>query len=132
MYDSGKIITGLIIFIALFTSPIWYNLSNNNSLDKPNPVLPAKENQTECVANKDFMRKSHMEMLDSWRFDVVRTGNRNFTSETGKHFNMSLTNTCMNCHSDKSQFCDQCHNYVGVSVYCWDCHNEPQKPETGI
>ncbi|HSD63539.1 MAG TPA: sulfate reduction electron transfer complex DsrMKJOP subunit DsrJ [Ignavibacteriaceae bacterium] len=132
MYDSGKIITGLIIFIALFTSPFWYNLSNGKALIKPNPVLPTKENQKECVENIDFMRSNHMVLLNDWRNEVVRTGNRNFISENGKHFNMSLTNTCLNCHQDKAQFCDQCHNYMGISNYCWDCHNEPQVGESNL
>jgi hypothetical protein len=132
MYDSGKIITGLIIFLLLFTSPFWYNLSNGKSLIQPNPVLPSKANQKECVENTAFMRANHMVLLNDWRYEVVRTGNRNFTSETGKHFNMSLTNTCLNCHSDKAQFCDQCHNYVGISNYCWDCHNEPGKQESNL
>jgi [DsrC]-trisulfide reductase subunit J len=129
MYDSGKVITGLIIFVVLFTSPVWYNLSNSKSLIKPNLVLPTKENQKECVESTEFMRSNHMELLNEWRYEVVRKGERTFTSEDGKHFNMSLTNTCLNCHSDKSQFCDQCHNYVGISAYCWDCHNEPKNQE---
>ena len=132
MYDSGKIITGLIIFILLFTSPIWYNLSSSKSLVKPNPVLPTNENQKECVESTAFMRSNHMELLNDWRYEVVRTGQRTYVSETGKHFNMSLTNTCLNCHSDKTQFCDQCHNYVGISAYCWDCHNEPPKQESRL
>ncbi len=125
MYDSGKIITGLIIFIGIFTSPIWYDLSNGKSQAIPDPVLPARENQKECVADKEFMRTSHMTLLNEWRYEVVRTGQRDYTSADGKHFNMSLTNTCMNCHSDKTKFCDQCHNYVGITNYCWDCHNIP-------
>lgn len=126
MYDSGKIITGLIIFIGFFTSPIWYDLSNGKSGTIPDPIIPTKENQKECVAGKEFMRTSHMILLNEWRYEVVRTGQRTYTSDDGKHFNMSLTNTCMNCHSDKAKFCDQCHNYVGISNYCWDCHNVPQ------
>ncbi len=132
MYDSGKIITGLIIFIVLFTSPVWYDLSSNNSLVKPDPVLPTKDNQKECIESSAFMRSNHMELLNDWRFEVVRAGERNYVSTTGKHYNMSLTNTCLNCHSDKSKFCDQCHNYVGISAYCWDCHNEPQKQESSL
>ena len=38
---------------------------------------------------------------------------------------MSLTNTCLGCHSNKAQFCDQCHNYLEVTPYCWDCHVDP-------
>lgn len=126
MYDSGKIIIGLIVFIGLFTSPIWYNLSNGKSQTRPDPVLPTKENQKECVASKEFMRTNHMILLNDWRYEVVRTGQRVYTAKDGKHFNMSLTNTCLNCHSDKTEFCDQCHNYVGISNYCWDCHNAPE------
>ena len=132
MYDSGKIITGLIIFVVLFTSPVWYNLSNGKALEKPDPVLPTKENQKECVESLDYMRANHMELLNEWRYKVVRTGDRIFTTAAGKKVNMSLTNTCLNCHSDKAQFCDQCHNYVGISNYCWECHNEPRKQESRL
>ena len=27
---------------------------------------------------------------------------------------MSLTRTCMDCHSNKAEFCDRCHNYLAV------------------
>jgi hypothetical protein len=33
----------------------------------------------------------------------------------------------MDCHSNKSKFCDQCHNYVDVDPFCWDCHIEPKE-----
>ena len=35
---------------------------------------------------------------------------------------MSLQNECMRCHSNKKKFCDECHNYMAVKPYCWDCH----------
>ncbi len=132
MYDAGKIIIGLIIFIGIFTSPFWYDLASGGSQNKPDPALPVGENQKECVESKEYMRANHMELLDTWREEVVRTGQRDFIKADGRHFNMSLTNTCMNCHSDKAKFCDQCHNYVGISNYCWDCHNVPQNPEKKI
>jgi hypothetical protein len=130
MYDSGKIIIGLIIFVGLFTSPIWYDLSHGKeALAEPNLILPSKENQKECIQSTNYMRSYHMEMLNDWRNEVVREGKRQFVSSTGKTYNMSLTNTCLNCHSNKAQFCDQCHNYVGVSPYCWECHLEPHNAE---
>ena len=43
MYDSGKIILGLIIFIGLFTSPIWYNFASGESSNKPNIIIPVNE-----------------------------------------------------------------------------------------
>jgi hypothetical protein len=33
----------------------------------------------------------------------------------------------MDCHSDKTKFCDQCHNYLSVNPYCWDCHIAPEE-----
>jgi hypothetical protein len=45
----------------------------------------------------------------------------------GKPVTMSLVGTCMRCHSNKSQFCDACHNYLAVSPYCWECHIEPKE-----
>ncbi len=132
MYDSGKIIIGLIIFVGLFTSPIWYDLScGKAALQKPVLTLPSKENQKECVASAEYMREGHMVLLDDWRYEVVRKAKRNYISANGKSYNMSLEKSCLNCHSNPSQFCDQCHNYVGVSPYCWDCHTEnlPEKSE---
>ncbi len=42
MYDAGKIIIGLIIFVGLFTSPIWYDLlSGKAALKQPDLVIPS-------------------------------------------------------------------------------------------
>ena len=131
MYDAGKIIVGLIIFVGLFTSPIWYDLANGKTaLQEPKLILPQKPDQKECVENTEFMRTNHMVLLNDWRNEVVREGKRTFVSNDHKTFDMSLSETCLNCHSNTSQFCDQCHNYMGVSPYCWDCHIETNKPES--
>ena len=129
MYDSGKIIIGIIIFIGLVTSPIWYDLSSGKSANKPNLIIPVDENINECVESTEYMRASHMDLLNEWRDEVVREGNRTYTAANEKKFEMSLTKTCTNCHYNKTQFCDQCHDYLGVTPYCWDCHVEP--PKTG-
>ena len=140
MYDKGKIILGLIIFVGFFTFPIWYDLANGKAaLKEPVLVFPSKENQKECVADTQYMRTKHMILLNDWRYEVVRNGKRIYVSSTHKDFNMSLNKTCLNCHSNASEFCDKCHTYIGVSVYCWDCHVESlparsemisQKPES--
>ncbi len=126
MYDSGKIIAGLIIFAALFTSPVWYDVLNGKALQRPDLVLPSKENQKECVAAAEFMRRDHMRLLNDWRYEVVRKGETYFSSDNGKEYEMRFTKTCLGCHPNTSQFCDQCHSYVGVTPYCWDCHNKPR------
>ena len=73
----------------------------------------------------EYMRTMHMDLLNEWREKVVREGER-FTFAAGKKMEMSLSKTCMNCHPNKDQFCDQCHNYLDVKPYCWDCHVDPQ------
>ena len=58
----------------------------------------------------------------------MRNGVRQFHAANGKTFDTSLTKTCLGqCHTNKAEFCDRCHNYSGVSsLYCWDCHNQPR------
>jgi cytochrome c1 len=73
------------------------------------------------------MRTQHMKILDAWRNEAVRENDRLYRSSTGKTYDKSLQNTCMSCHSNKSQFCDQCHNYVGANPFCWDCHLAPKE-----
>lgn len=123
MYDGGKIITGLIIFIALVTFPLWYTAAAGGGGDRPEPKLPAGEKK--CVESKAFMKAWHMDLLNEWRDAVVRGGDRVYVATDGEKHNMSLTLTCMECHADKAAFCDACHNDVGVSPACWDCHVEP-------
>ncbi len=126
MYDGGKIITGLVIFLGLITFPLWYNEARGEAAAAvPKLKLPAEAKQ--CVAPADYMRSSHMQMLNNWRTQVVRDGNRIYEASDGKMYRMSLSSTCLKCHSNRVEFCDQCHNYVGVSVYCWNCHVTPKE-----
>jgi hypothetical protein len=125
IYDRGRILVGVIIFLALFTFPFW---SAAGKAEQPKVELP--KDVKECVAPKETMRSSHMQILDDWRNSVVRDGMRVWTSHTNKQYNMSLTNECLRCHTDKAKFCDQCHNYTGVNPFCWDCHTYPKPKES--
>ncbi|MFA4837128.1 MAG: sulfate reduction electron transfer complex DsrMKJOP subunit DsrJ [Dehalococcoidia bacterium] len=126
MYDKGKIIIGVIIFLAVFTIPFWYSQATGDA-DKSPYADTSKliaEGKT-CVEPADYMREHHVKLLTDWRNDVVRGADTIYTSEEyGTTFDKSLTNTCLEqCHTNKSQFCDQCHSYVGVKPNCWSCHN---------
>ncbi len=125
MYDAGKIIPGLIIFFCLVTFPIWYSTLSGKIAYTPEPKIVTEE--TECVAPTEYMRTSHMVLLNEWRDLVIRDGKRVYVAFNGKKHEMSLSKTCLSCHSNKAEFCDQCHNYVGVKPYCWDCHIEPEE-----
>ncbi len=123
MYDASKIVAGLVVFLILVTSPLWYNAASGSSVAAPQLKLPT--DSTQCVEATEFMRASHMDLLNQWRDDVVRTGQRDYVSSlNGKTYDMSLTRTCLDCHRDKAGFCDACHTYLAVDPYCWDCHVE--------
>jgi hypothetical protein len=121
MYDSGKIIPGLIIFVLFITFPIWYNHGDAGAAPKPELPTTAKK----CVKSLAEMRANHMKLLNEWRDEVIRTGDREFFEIEGKQYQKSLQNTCMKCHANKKKFCDTCHTYASVSPYCWDCHLAP-------
>ena len=60
------------------------------------------------------MITGHMKLLNEWRTQVVRNNMRMYVASDGKTYEMSLQNECMQCHSNKSQFCDKCHDYAGL------------------
>ena len=126
IYDREKVIAGLAIFLIIVMFPFWYNLGKA----APAPELKLSEKAKAakaCVRPTDFMRAQHMQVLDTWRTAVVREGKRAYINSSGKQFDMSLSNTCLDCHSEKTEFCDRCHTYAAVTPYCWDCHIDNPK-----
>jgi hypothetical protein len=128
IHNGGKIIAGLVLFLALATFPFWYGRGRTAPpvlpLDTPEiQKLPVKA----CVESTPYMKASHMELLKGWRDAVVRDGNHLYVNHEGKKFFMSLSQTCLGCHSNKEKFCDACHNYSGVKPTCWSCHAFPQE-----
>ncbi|MBS4024923.1 MAG: sulfate reduction electron transfer complex DsrMKJOP subunit DsrJ [Clostridia bacterium] len=80
-----------------------------------------------CVEDASFMRGNHMELLGDWKDAVVRRGFRDYLSRDGHLFSMSLQNTCLDCHSNKAEFCDACHSFGGAKTNgCFNCHLEPK------
>lgn len=127
MHDSGKIITGIVIFLGLMTFPFWYNVGRA-AYERPELQLPKDVEQ--CIEATEWMQAEHMVLLNDWRDVVVRDGERIYHATDGKTYNMSLQNTCMECHQTKEKFCDRCHDTASVSPYCWDCHIAPVEEES--
>lgn len=90
-------------------------------LDLDTPQIAALDVK-ECVEPVEYMRSSHMALLDQWRSEVVREGATEYVSSSGQVFEMGLDETCLGCHSNPEEFCETCHEYNNVEVYCWDCH----------
>jgi len=123
MRDRPVILGGLALFLALATWPVWRALA---SAPAPPPKLARPIGASRCVAPTEFMRTSHMKLLEQWRDRVVRDGVRTYSDSDGRVVTMSLSGTCLGaCHTDKSKFCDRCHDYAGVKPACWDCHVVP-------
>lgn len=126
MHDAGKIVPGIIIFFVIVTFPFWYNIAGGTAADPP--VLE-KAKEGPCVEDADWMRSHHMALLDEWRDEVVRNGNRTYKSGNGQAYEISLTKTCLGCHENRENFCNRCHDYVGENPYCWDCHIDPRESQ---
>lgn len=127
LYDRRTIIGGIVIFLVLMTLPFWLGAWKNAKVPEPSLDTPEirKLVDKRCVEDRDFMRANHMKLIVSWRDNAVREGKRSYTAKNGKMFEASLTGTCLKCHSNKKEFCDRCHDYVGAKPKCWDCHIVP-------
>jgi hypothetical protein len=129
LYNWRMIIAGIVVFLVAVTFPLWY--SGGKSVSPPELKLdtPAIQQLKEkrCVEPTPFMRASHMKLLDTLRDGVVRKGKRTYTAADGRVFQASLTGTCLECHSNKKQFCDRCHDYSGSKPACWVCHIIPEE-----
>lgn len=123
---------GLAIFIMLATFPFWYAGGKSEPAPQIDLNTPAINSlpQKQCVAPTAFMKTRHMKLLDEWRNDVVRNNNRTYVTPDGRRFDKSLSKTCLECHSNKEQFCNRCHNYAGANPKCWDCHSESAPHKT--
>lgn len=125
MHNGGKIILGLVIFLILITFPVWYNIANDKAGYVPELEKAARGDN--CVRDSNYMTGYHMDLLNEWRDQVVRQDDRFEVGPDGVRYERSLSNTCLSCHVNKDKFCDQCHNYMGVQPYCWDCHLVPKE-----
>ena len=124
MSDKAKVTVGLAVFVALVGFPLWYSLAATDDAGRPELELPADESN--CVEDTEYMTANHMDLLNRWRNAVVRDGEKEYVSTSGQVFVMSLTKTCLDCHANRDNFCNRCHDYSDVSPKCWDCHVDPE------
>jgi hypothetical protein len=126
MGDRTKITMGLGVFLVLAAYPVWQALGSG--ADPRPPELERAVEQPRCVEDTAAMAALHPALLNQWRNAVVRTGERYYVASDGERHEMSLTGTCMRCHTDSQAFCERCHAYAGVTPTCWHCHVAPEEP----
>ncbi len=129
MRNKTNIVVGVLVFIIVMTAPIWLNFGKSAAADAPEvsldtPTINAMS-EKKCIYDTEYMRENHMEILHQWKVQVVRDGNRTLVTPDGRKFEMSLQNTCLDCHSNYDEFCKKCHDYNGVEPNCWTCHVNP-------
>jgi hypothetical protein len=120
MGDRGKIAVGLCLSFMVVLLPLWYPRSQGKL------ALPLPTQSSACIEATATMRATHMKLLDQWRTFVVREGGREYVASNGTRYEMSLSRTCMQCHTSASEFCTACHDRVGAKPNCWDCHLAPE------
>lgn len=124
MSERARIGAGVAVLLVVLSLPAWYALGR--PADATPPELEMPRDSANCVEDVAFMRANHMALLNEWRNAVVRRGERLYTSASGEQRVMSLTGTCMGCHTNRERFCTRCHEYSGVRPTCWNCHIEPE------
>jgi hypothetical protein len=104
----------------------------------PKPVIEPARGEA-CVADPDFMRRNHMQLLKHQRDETVHLGVRDARA--------SLKG-CIECHASATSgsvaqapgdFCVSCHSFAAVKLDCFECHaSKPGKavppaghPKTG-
>ena len=103
---------------------------------EPSPqALAAAAARGPCLASKDVMRRTHMDLLKDERDRVVRLGLR----QPGRTLEQ-----CVSCHvtpgadgrpvtiADDSHFCAACHRQAAVSIDCFSCHRSTPDDKVGI
>jgi len=121
-------LTMVVIFVAVMLAPVWMNRSGG-MVKAPKPEITEAQKAafgTECVRPASWMRANHMQLLNTWRDEVVRDSLRE-DDYNDRHIDKSLTRTCLKCHDNKKNFCDRCHTYASVKPYCWTCHVVPKE-----
>lgn len=142
MRNSAKIIIGIIIFLALASIPIWVTQASGNAEKVPELEYPTKEAMEAvtgdpdypdvCIEDTDYMRAHHMDLLLRWQHWQVRTDQDNdpgevyWTDANGVEHLFSLNGSCMGCHTDREEFCNQCHDYTATQPGCWECHEDSE------
>jgi len=117
MSRRSVLVSGAVAFLSLVGLTV-------SASDVIQPDIPKGQGES-CVADTDFMRRNHMDLLKHQRDETVLQGIR---SEP-----YSLKD-CVACHAvngadgvpvtatSPEHFCRSCHDYAAVKIDCFECH----------
>ena len=108
--NRGAWATGFAVIILL---PVALSLLKPLWAAEPVVFLEAPDARWEnCVRDVEYMRFHHMDLLKEVRSDVIRKGLKGGITLAG----------CGECHHNRDQFCDRCHEKASVALDCFGCH----------
>lgn len=117
MSRRSVFVSGAVAFLSLVGLTV-------SASDVFQPDIPKGQGES-CVADTDFMRRNHMDLLKHQRDETMLQGIR---SEP-----YSLKD-CVACHAvngadgvpvtatSPEHFCRSCHDYAAVKIDCFECH----------
>jgi hypothetical protein len=123
MIKKIPVLMGILVFVSLLTLPLTLKTIGGN-VEIPQAQVIKSENgaPASCIEDREYMRANHMKFLMKWKHQVFDGGERSYVNRQGQTFDISLTGTCLGCHSNKEQFCGACHSNIGAKIPCFDCH----------
>jgi len=115
--NRGVVATVLVIIILLPLAASMVGFAFAAGREIPEVFLEKADPRWEsCVRDAEYMRFYHMDFLKEVREDVVRAGIKGGVTLAG----------CGDCHRNRIEFCDKCHNAASVSLDCFGCHFYPE------
>lgn len=100
-------------FVGIILLPVLFSLLKPLWAAEPEIFLEAPDSRWEnCVRDTEYMRFHHMDLLKEVRGDVIRNGLKGGITLAG----------CGDCHHNRDQFCDRCHEKASVTLDCFGCH----------
>ncbi len=113
--NKNNIIIGAILALII-ALPLIYNISVW-ATKSPEPFLEKPKGQEKCIRDTEYIRFNHMILLKETRNKVMREG---------KKVDIGFKN-CRQCHTNRGQFCDRCHDKVNLKPDCFSCHYYPER-----
>lgn len=111
----------VVVPLVLVLIPIGYSaagaLFSAGGDDEVFLVIPESAG-TVCVRSTIFMRYHHMNLLKDMRDEVQRDGVRGAVGFAN----------CRQCHYNRDEFCNRCHEAVNLAPDCFGCHYYPESP----
>jgi hypothetical protein len=94
MNDKKQDSRGLVVFIALFTLPFWFNMGKAAPAPELELTEKAKKAAKVCVRPKEYMKGRAHAAAGCVASQCGQQRGADIRQQEGKPFNMSLSNTC--------------------------------------